>query len=205
MGCASSRKSCADGRGKHEDRQRSVLPACAARTLASEPVEPALLGAAAMRSLASLDREEARKQFFRSSLGAELGKAIVNDNTWDFEASWNAYGLRQVPGLLQLIIAVARERCSLKVLRYLEGIDDGCGGSVSPTLSASGRDTSSLTEPEVMRSVDRYRAGSTRTRKRRWSKRQLVQQAGVGHGGGKPDRSAARAAAVEEGSGRAPG
>jgi hypothetical protein len=198
MGCVSSRGSCADGRGKYEAGQRLAFAACAAKTLAPEPeVEPKLLGAAAMRSFASLDREDARKQFFRSPLGAELGKAIVNDNTWDFEAHWNDL-LRQVPGLLQLIIAVARERCSLKVLRYLEGIDDGCDGLPSPTTPASG--ISSLTGPEVTCSMSagRYRAGSTKTRKRRWSKRQLVQQASVDHGGDKVNGNAARAGAVEE-------
>ncbi len=185
MGCAGSRGACVDGRGKCEGRQNPAFPTCAAKTPAPEPeVEPGLLRVAELRCLESLDSEEVRKQFFRSPLGTELGKAIVKDNTWDFEANWNDDVLKQVPGLLQLIVAVARERRSLKVLRYLEGINDSCDGLLpSPTTSASGSDIRSLTEPEGTRPVSagRQRVGSKKVRKRRWSKRQLVQQASIDH------------------------
>jgi hypothetical protein len=176
--------------------------------------EPWLLGGVELHALASLDDEQARKQFFRSPLGRELGKAIVHDNTWDFESTWNSNALRQVPGVAQLVAAVAREHRSWKVLRYLEGVGDSCDAlPPSPTPSATGSDISSLTEPESTRplSAGCRRRASTKERKRRWSKRQLAQQASVKDGAeqvrqtletqAKSSKEDGSRAAAEEGSG----
>lgn len=162
---------------------QKTFHACAARAPQLEPKrEPRILGVADLHNLPSLDKEGARKQFFRTPLGAEIGEAIVHDNVWELEAKWNGHELAQVAGLSLMFTAVAREHRALKVLRYLDGIDGSCGTlPPSPTVSASGSDISSLTEPEVTRPVSagRRRVGSARARKRRWSKRQLAQQASI--------------------------
>ena len=217
MGCSSSRGGCVDGGKCAHRQQRSTPQACVAMMPPPEPEpepEPWSLGGVELHALASLDDEQARKQFFRSPLGRELGKAIVDDNTWDFESTWNSNALRQVPGVAQLVAAVAREHRSWKVLRYLEGVGDSCDAlPPSPTPSATGSDISSLTEPESTRplSAGCRRRASTKERKRRWSKRQLAQQASVKDGAeqvrqtletqAKSSKEDGSRAAAEEGSG----
>ena len=187
MGCSSSssRFSCVDGGKCAHRQQRPTLQACVAMTrppeLQPEP-ELRLLGSVDLHALASLDGDQARKQFFRSPLGRELGKAIVDDNTWNFESNWNSTALCQVPAVVHLVVAVAREHRSWAVLRYLEGVRDSYDAlPPSPTPSATGSDISSLTEPESTRplSAGYRRRAATRERKRRWSKRQLAQQVAV--------------------------
>merc|ERR1711916_313966 len=105
--------------------------------------------------------------------GGAIGDAIVNDSTWDFESKLNGHTLMQVPGLLQIIVAVAQEHHSMKVLRYLQGICDRCDTlpPPSPTASACGSDISSPTEPDVTLPISaRRRVGSAKARKRRWSR-----------------------------------
>lgn len=225
MGCSSSRSLSegarargaalpqAGARAAPTERPCSTEPAkqqqthyqlCAARP-ALEP-EPELLGDAELRSLAAVDDEEGRTQFFRTPLGAELGAAIVADDPWAVEAKVNAHALARVPGLLQVLCEVARERYAGKVLRYIEGVG---GSPPSPSPSASDTsDISSLADPETTGSRPGsagWRTGSARERKRRWSKRQLEHRASLEGAAGTTEASPAggkedarRAAAAED-------